>query len=92
MAVPIDHILPKTDLSDAHFLELREVYKQVEKFFWNQVYFSFTRETIHDDTRSIDHLHIHFLAGRIKGKFVRKMLELQGFPIKQDLKIDSSWF
>ncbi|MEI6710855.1 MAG: hypothetical protein WCK88_00910 [bacterium] len=34
--------------------------------------------------RSIEHLHIHFLPGKLQGMYLRKMLENQGFPIKED--------
>lgn len=88
MAVPYDHILLHKDLTQEHFLELKEVHEKVLDFFQTQDYFSFTRETVNAWTRSVEHLHMHFLVWELEGKFLRKMLELQGFPIKQDLKIN----
>jgi len=37
---------------------------------------------------SVEHLHIHFLVWKLQWKFLRKMLEMQGYPIKQDLTIN----
>lgn len=86
MAIPFDHIKTSIELEDKHLIELREVHKAVKDFFDWEEYFSFTRETM--GNRSVEHLHIHFLAWKLEWKFLRKMLELQDFPITQDLKID----
>ncbi len=86
MAIPFDHIKTSIELEDKHLIELREVHKKVKNIFDWEEYFSFTRETM--GNRSVEHLHIHFLAWKLEWKFLRKMLELQGFPITQDLKID----
>lgn len=83
MAIPKEHICFSTDLKAYHFEELSVVHQEVAKYFDSQSYFSFTRETM--DSRSVEHLHMHFLGGKLQGKFLRKMLELQGFPIKQEL-------
>ncbi|MBW7954665.1 HIT domain-containing protein [Candidatus Gracilibacteria bacterium] len=86
MAVPYDHIVLSKDLTSNHLTELAEVYKEVEKFFAGESYFSFTRETLLN--RSVEHLHMHFLGGKLEGKFLRKMLELQGYPINQKLVLN----
>lgn len=86
MAVPYEHICFTKDLWSQHLMELSQVHRAVEEFFWADQYFSFTRETM--ASRSVEHLHMHFLAWKLQWKFLRKMLELQGFPIKQELKID----
>lgn len=88
MAIPIEHIEFSYNLSKEHFEELKEVHNVVKDFFENEEYFSFTRESMQtENSRSVEHLHIHFLVWDLQGKFMRKMLELQGFPIKQELKI-----
>lgn len=86
MAVPYEHIKFSFELSSDHFLELEEIHKFVKNFFWEENYFSFTRESMWN--RSVEHLHMHFLAWILKWKFLRKMLELQWFPIKQELNLD----
>ena len=83
LAVPYRHIKYFTELNEEELLELREVHKKIKEFFKQEDYFSFTRETMAH--RSIEHLHIHFLIWELHGKYLRKMLENQGFPIKQDL-------
>lgn len=83
MAVPYQHIKYFHDIEDQkYFKELKEVKKVVKDFFWNQEYFSFTRESMWN--RSVEHLHIHFLVWKLQGKFLRKMLELQWYPIKEE--------
>jgi diadenosine tetraphosphate (Ap4A) HIT family hydrolase len=37
--------------------------------------------------RSVEHYHIHFIPGRLQGKFIRCMLQGQGFPIEAEVKI-----
>ncbi len=85
MAAPKRHINFFLDLKDEEILELREIQKFAKDFFEWENYFSFTRESIAN--RSVEHLHIHFVAWKLQWKFLRKMLELQGFPIKESLKI-----
>jgi diadenosine tetraphosphate (Ap4A) HIT family hydrolase len=87
MAVPCRHVLYSTDFNSEELLELVEVHKFVKRFFWEESYFSCTRET--QEYRSIEHYHTHFIPWRLQGKFLRKMLEWQGFPIKEDMKLDA---
>ena len=86
MAVPYEHICFSKDISPEHFQELQQVHLIAEKFFWDQIYFSFTRESMAN--RSVEHLHMHFLVGKLQWKFLRKMLEVQWFPITQELNIN----
>lgn len=88
MAIPHQHVQYSYELTKEHFQELKEIQDFVKDFFKNHEYFSFTRESNGDNSRSVEHLHMHFLVWELEGKFLRKMLELQGFPIKQDLKIN----
>jgi diadenosine tetraphosphate (Ap4A) HIT family hydrolase len=62
MAVPKEHIIFNYDLTDNHLIELREVHKRVKEFFGEENYFSFTRESMLDENRSVEHLHTHFLV------------------------------
>jgi diadenosine tetraphosphate (Ap4A) HIT family hydrolase len=71
------------DLSKEEIGELQDIYIFVKSFFWEKEYFSFTRESMAN--RSVEHLHIHFLVGKLQWKYLRKMLEKQGFPISQEL-------
>lgn len=87
MAVPHKHILLSKDLSDEHFIELKVIHEKVSEFFWKETYFSFTRETINDNSRSIEHLHIHFLIWNLQEVYLMKMLKKQGYPIEQDLDL-----
>lgn len=85
MAVPYRHILYSTDLNDEEISELKDVYKIVKDFFWEKDYFSCTRESMAN--RSIEHLHMQFIAWKLQWKYLRKMLQNQGFPIVQDLDV-----
>lgn len=83
MAVPKIHKMFFSELNEEEILELKKVHEFVKKYFWEKQYFSFTRETLAN--RSVEHLHMHFLVWKLQWKFLRKMLELQWFPIKQEL-------
>lgn len=86
MAIPYEHKCFSTDLSDDELLEMKEIYKFAKEFFWEDNYFSCTRETM--GNRSIEHYHMHFVPGRLQWKYLRKMLENQGYPIVQELDIN----
>ncbi len=83
MLVPFQHILYSYELQTEQTQELVEAYKFVKEFFWEQMYFSCTRETI--DNRSVEHFHMHFLPWRLQWKYIRNMLMNQGFPVVQNL-------
>lgn len=85
MAVPYRHVIYTSDLNDAELLELKDVYNFVKSFFWDKDYFSCTRETM--THRSIEHLHMQFIAWKLEWKYIRKMLQNQWFPIEQDLEV-----
>lgn len=86
MAVPYEHIQFSKDLSDNHLLELKDIQIFVKEFFKEEQYFSFTRESMAN--RSVEHLHMHFLVWKLQWRFLRKMLQLQGYPIIQELEIN----
>lgn len=85
MAVPYEHKLYSTDLSDEELLEMKDIYKFVKEYFWDENYFSATRESI--GNRSVEHIHMHFIPWKLQWKYLRKMLENQGYPIVQELDI-----
>jgi len=88
MAVPIRHVQFVWGLQQEEFSELPEVHRFMKDFFeeqWEQDYFSATRETMWN--RSVEHYHIHFIPGRLQWKFLRAMLENQGYPIDAEVKI-----
>jgi diadenosine tetraphosphate (Ap4A) HIT family hydrolase len=37
--------------------------------------------------RSVEHFHIHFVPWKLQGKYLRKMLQNQGFPIVENLDL-----
>lgn len=86
MALPYEHKKLSIELNDNELLELKDVHKFVKDWFWDEHYFSCTRETLWH--RSVEHIHIHFIPGRLQWKYLRKMLENQGYPIHQELDIN----
>ena len=88
MAVPIRHVQFVEEISDEEFAELPKIHKFMKEFYkeaGEKDYFSATRETM--GNRSIEHYHMHFIPGRLQGKFLRCMLQNQGFPIEAEVKI-----
>lgn len=86
MAVPYRHVAFTHELEDEEFRELKKVHDFIKQYYSTEDdYFSATRETM--GNRSIEHMHMHFLPGRLQGKYVRCMLENQGFPIKAEVEI-----
>lgn len=84
MAVPYAHREVSIDLTEDELKELKEVHQFMSQYFWGEHYFSCTRESFWN--RSIEHYHVHFIPGKLQGKYLRKMLENQGFPIREDLE------
>lgn len=88
MAVPKRHIQFPEELNADELLGLGEVHIYMKNFFENageEDYFSSTRETM--GNRSVEHYHMHFIPGRLQGKFLRCMLENQGYPVKAEVQI-----
>lgn len=85
MAVPYKHRVYSHELNSKELLELSKIHDFVRDFYSEEHYFSCTRESMWN--RSIEHIHMHFLPWRLQWKYLRKMLEHQGFPIKEDLKL-----
>jgi len=85
MAVPYRHVKFSRELSSQEFSEILEIQKFMKEFFWEDEYFSTTRESM--GNRSIEHVHMHFVPGKLQGSYLRCMLENQGFPIKAEVEI-----
>lgn len=75
MAVPYKHKCIADDLTSDDFAELKDVHAFVKSYFWDDSYFSFTRETL--ENRSLEHYHIHFLNWILKWSALREMLKKQ---------------
>lgn len=86
MAVPFEHKKFSYELTSEEVWELSHIYAFMKEYYGEKQYFSATRETM--SNRSIEHYHMHFIPGKLQGKWLRKMLELQGFPIEEDLKFE----
>lgn len=83
MAVPFAHKAFSHQLTKEEMSELTDVHAFMKSYYGDGHYFSCTRETMAN--RSIEHMHMHFLPGALKGKYLRHMLMHQGFPIEQEL-------
>lgn len=83
MAVPYTHKVFIRELSPEEFLEILDIEKFMKEFYGDEDYFSATRETMAN--RSVEHLHIHFIPGKLQWKYLRKMLHDQGFPIDESI-------
>lgn len=90
MAIPRAHKEFFTEFTDEEVAELKQVHAEVKKYFWEKTYFSFCRETHGTITKSIKHYHMQFIGVELQGKYLRKMLQNQGFPIEQELDISKS--
>ena len=77
MAIPHRHVILTSDLTDEEYIEFREVEKFVKDFYWEKEYFMFVRES--RKSRSLEHLHYHFVPGRIYYDDIEEMLIRQGF-------------
>ncbi len=84
VAIPYTHKKFFIELTEAEVIEFQEVHKEVKKFFGEKPYFSFTRDTDCDISKSVEHFHTHFIGSELQGKYIRKMLEDQGFPVKTE--------
>jgi len=78
LAMPYRHVLLSKDLNDEEYLEFREVEKFMSTKYepWAD-YFMFVREWL--KSRSLEHIHYHFVPGRIPYDDIEVMLQKQGF-------------
>ncbi len=90
MAIPHAHKEFFTEFTEEEVAELKQVHEEVKKYFWDKTYFSFCRETHGTITKTIKHYHMQFIGAEIQGKYLRKMLQNQWFPVEQELDISKS--
>jgi len=77
MAIPYRHTILSSDLHDEEYLELKEVEKFMKDFYKEKEYFMFVREA--RESRSLEHIHYHFLPGRIPYDDIEIILKKQWF-------------
>lgn len=83
MAVPYNHHVFAYEFDKEIWSEMPEVHAWIRDFYKGKVYFSCARENDMEQ-RSIEHYHLHFMPGKLQGKYLRKMLQNQGFPIEAE--------
>lgn len=77
LVVPYKHRIMTSELSKKEYWELKEVEKFMENFYSWLDYFSFIRQSNFDDSRSVEHLHYHYLPWKIYPHDVEHFLSKQ---------------
>lgn len=77
MAIPKQHIKFAYEIPSEIMAEYPEVEKFVYKYYNGWAYFTFMRESIQN--RSLEHIHYHFLPGKINYKHLEYILLEQWF-------------
>ncbi len=77
MAVPKRHVIYAKDLTSEELSDYKAVEAFVYDFYTQQnlSYFTFMRESL--EGRSIEHLHYHFLPGKLYYEEIEDMLKKQ---------------
>ena len=75
MASPINHVIYTKDLTKEQWWEFKDVQDFMKNFFKTWSYFSFIREDL--DSRSLEHLHYHFVPGIFKYNHLENIIENQ---------------
>jgi len=78
MAIPLRHVILTSNLNDKELKEFSQVEKFMEEFYLKKgkEYFSFVRQS--PLSRSLEHLHYHYLPGKIYYKNIEEMLKKEG--------------
>lgn len=78
MAVPLRHVILTSNLTPEELEEFHNVEKFMEEYYLKKGkdYFSFVRQS--PLSRSLEHLHYHYVPGRIYYKNIEEMLKKQG--------------
>jgi len=77
LAIPYRHVLLSKDLSDDEYLEFKKVEEIMAEKYWESDYFMFVREWL--GSRSMEHIHYHFVPGKIPYDDIEIMLQKQWF-------------
>jgi len=77
LAIPYRHVLLSKDLSDDEYIEFRAVEEFLSQRYGEEDYFMFVREWL--KSRSMEHIHYHFVPGRIPYDDIEIMLKKQWF-------------
>jgi len=77
MAVPKKHTILAHEISSRAMGEYPEVLEFIHNFYNWAPYFSFMRESL--ESRSLEHLHYHFISGKIWYEDIEYFLKKQGF-------------
>lgn len=82
MAIPKKHIKFAYEIPADVMAEYPKVEKFVNDFFKGNSYFMFMRESLQN--RSLEHIHYHFLPGKMNYKHLEYILLEQGFTNQLD--------
>lgn len=77
MLVPKEHVILTKDLSLEQWGEMKDAEAFFEEFYEGTNYFSFIRQSV--ASRSLEHLHYHYLPGQMKYNNLEEMLQQQWF-------------
>jgi hypothetical protein len=77
MLIPIEHHSYSHEVSWVEYSELHDAEQFIKEFFDEEWYFSFTRESMSE--RSVEHLHTHYIPGKLKRRIITEMLIEQWF-------------
>lgn len=82
MAIPKNHIKCAYEIPPEVMAEFPQVEKFVSDFFAEKRYFMFMRESL--KSRSLEHIHYHFVPGKINYSHLEYILLEQGFVNQLD--------
>ena len=77
MAIPKAHYKMAHEIPWDVMADYPNVEKYIYDFYWSGSYFTFMRESIQN--RSLEHIHYHFLPGKINYKHLEYILKDQWF-------------
>lgn len=73
---PIRHIFFTKDFKKEELLEFIEVEKFMSDFYWDEDYFSFIRQSLSWKSRTVKHLHYHYLSWSISPEDIQQAILL----------------